>query len=415
MAGSGKILLRGRGPSTVTTLPLAAVVIAAAALVLSCGPRVGVEASPQPTIESPSEPVAAESKLPEASAPPTGAVPSMPPAVVDRPGVPGSLYNRYWSVSWGVVGSVGTTATQTLPEGERLLGVDDGFVASSIWLGEGRSPSRILIRAFGQPEPTRTVETDTWIRQGTIVNGVLFWTGPQAAESGDPLLDGGIWALDLRSPKPPFVVVPPGKDLSRLIGQTTAEHQQFQVSPTGRTLASTIAGGGGFLTNFVSTESYAHRALLDESVAGLTDDVAIVRRGGPISSGPLRVGAVAIDSGDLLWTYPIETDGITLASLGQPFVYGDNVAISIRALDEDVHRQLLVSIDVQSGEVRDFLWQGEDEARLYLIPELSTSNQLAMAEASLDDALSDADHVEISLFDLGEQFLEKDAFRIDLP
>jgi len=32
------------------------------------------------------------------------------PAVADRPGVPAALYDRYWFVSWGVVGSVGTTA-----------------------------------------------------------------------------------------------------------------------------------------------------------------------------------------------------------------------------------------------------------------------------------------------------------------
>jgi hypothetical protein len=221
--------------------------------------------------------------------------------------------------------------------------------------------------------------------------------------------------MDLRSNEPPIAVIPPGEDMTPLIGGTTAERMQFHVSPTGRTLASTIAGGGGSRTDVVRIESMALRAVLDESVLGLTDDVAIVRRGAPMISGELRIAGIAIDSADLLWTYPIERDETTIATFGQPFVYGDKVAITMRVRVEGADRQLLVSIDTKSGDRRELLSQGDGEAWLYLVPGLSTGDQLALANARFEDALDDADHIDISLLDLEERSLDRDVFRIELP
>lgn len=339
----------------------------------------------------------------------------MEPMGVDRPGVPAAIYDRYWFVSWGVVGSVGTTAYQTFPERERLLDVADGFIASTIWLGEGRSRTRILIRAFGESEPMRTIDTDTWVREGTIVDGVLFWAGPQAADFAAPPLDGGIWATDLRADEPPIAVLPAGEDMTELIGETTAERMPFHVSPTGRTLASTIAGGGGSRADVLDLQSMTPRAVLDESVIGVTDDVAIVRRGTRGPTGGLRVGAFDIDSGELLWKYPIEGSDTTIATFTQPYLYDDSAAITIHARVEGADRLLLVSIDASSGEVRVLLSQGLGEAWLYLVPELSTGDQLALAKARFEDALDDNDHVDVSLFDLGEESLDRDVFRITLP
>jgi hypothetical protein len=347
------------------------------------------------------------------SATPTGTF--FEPTVVDRPGVPAAIHDRYWFVSWGVVGSVGTTAYQTLPEGERLLGVANGFVASAIWLGEGRSRTRVLIRAFGESEPMRTIDTDTWVREGTIVDGVLFWAGPQAADFGAPLLDGGIWAMDLRGDEPPIAVLPAGEDLTELIGGTTAERKQFQLSPTRRTLASTIAGGGGYRTDVLNLQSMTPRAVLNESVVGVTDHVAIVRRGVPAPNGGVRLGAVDIDSGEVLWKYPTEGSNTAIATFTRPYLYDDSAAIALHARVEGADRLLLVSIDASSGEARVLLSQGVGEAWLYLVPELSTGDQLALAKARFEDALDDTDHVDVSLFDLGEDSLDRDVFRITLP
>jgi len=112
---------------------------------------------------------------------------------------------------------------------------------------------------------------------------------------------------------------------------------------------------------------------------------------------------------------PIERDETAIASFRQPFVYDEKVAITIHARAEGADRQLLVSIDTTSGERRELLSQGDGEAWLYLVPGLSTGDQLALANASFEDALSDADHIDISLFDLGERSLDQDVFRIELP
>lgn len=417
MAGSGNVRLRGRWPSAVTTFALLAVATAVAALILLRGPGSGEEASAPPSLQSPLESGPAESTAPEASISPspTAAVATSPPAIIDRPGVPPALYDRYWSVSWGIVGSVGTTAYYKLPEGEQLLAAADGFVASYVWLGDGRSPTRIIIRDFGTLEPRRTVETDTWVRQGTIVNGVLFWAGMKAMDTSDaPPLDGGIAAMDLQSNGSPTSVVPPGEDLTPLMGETTVERLPFQVSPTGRTVASTIAGGSGYRTDVIAADSLAPRAVLDESVVGLTDDVAIARRGAPITTGPVVIAAVDIDSGKTKWIYPTD-DETGISTFRQPFVHGDRVVLTIHAIRQGADRQLLISIDTRSGDVQQYLSQSDEESWLYIVPELSTGDQLALAKASFEDALSDEGHVGISLFDSADRSLERNVFRIDLP
>jgi hypothetical protein len=337
---------------------------------------------------------------------------------MERPGVPFELAGLYWDLPSGDAGSVGTTAYQRIPEDEEMLDVADGFVASSIWLGDGRSPSKIIVRRFGEDGALRTIDTDTNVREGAIASGYLFWTGIQAAkDQTEPPRDGGIWAVDLADVNStPIAIVAPGEDLSRFVGGLTVERLPFLVSLSERTLASTVGGGGGYRTDIIDTAELSLRAQLQGDTAiGVSDSVAIVRRGEPVTDGPVTIAAVDIESQATNWRLPSSADDTAIKTLGYPAVLSSSIAMSLHVVRNDLDQRVVVLIDIATGTSQDLIVHGPGDERLFVLPSLSSDSRIALSTATFEDAMGDDGRVSVSLLDLDTGELQVDAFRIDLP
>jgi hypothetical protein len=373
-----------------------------------------------PATAEPSSPRTDVVSAPPTNQPTPANTPSPPEgtaaAGVPRPGVPRALRGRYWFTQSGHVGAVETTAYQRLPPEEHVLDVAEGFIASEIRPGGIQAPSVLLIRRFGSDQIVRTIETNTWVSQGVIVSGTLFWAGIQVKPRiEDPPLDGGVSAVNLGTDEPPVAVIPPGEDLTPFVGGVTVERLAFQVSPSGRSISSTIGGGGGYRSNVIDVPTLSERAVLRETVIAIADDVAIVRRGGPVSDGLPSLAAISIESGALRWSYPAPSDEMAIVDFKPSVVLDEAVAFSFSGQSEGFRKQLIVLIDLDTGRARELISWDPGETWQRLIPELSFNEQLALADAEFEDGLANDRILSISLINVQSEEWTPDVFDIELP
>ena len=263
--------LRGRRP---TPSFASAGVVAALLLILGfvAWSNLPGASSPEPSasdVAAASEQVASLNASGPSNTPSTEptSVPSPEPSIVDRPGVPAALYDKYWSKS-GQVGQIGTTASFKLPSNERFLGADEGRIASVIYDADAHVPVvgpngvTIIVRELQTGKTVRSFDTPVYVTEALVAGSQLFWIGRSLADEGSPRIDAGVWALDLADPaSAPRAVVGPS-DLSKTYGNL-ASRGLLRLTDRGRAVTTEIAGDTALVTEIIDVSSLTARGTIE--------------------------------------------------------------------------------------------------------------------------------------------------------
>jgi hypothetical protein len=337
-------------------------------------------------------------------------------AVVDRPGVPAELYDRYWvtEVGWpgldGVsayeAGQVGTTARILLPPAELALGADDGRVASVLLdrdsggVAVGPAGATFLVRDIRTGALLRKLESPAipaFVPHGSLVVGPqLIWTGKEPGGG----VAAGVWALNLDDPgSVPEVLIAEGADLKGY--GDGALRAALKVSASGQTLGSLVVGPERGRTDVLDLASRTFRMTLDDIAHAVGDDTAVVRRPGGVALVDLETGK---DIGAL------STDTVYQALVADRVGYVDYA----RDLTHYIS-----AIDPASGENRDLLVQSGGREWLYLSRDLSSGSSLTLLAAhtigSAFDAMGLAGRATATLLDPATGGLRQDVFTVGAP
>jgi hypothetical protein len=338
-------------------------------------------------------------------------------AVVDRPGVPAELYDRYWitevAAPWPGMdggsayeaGQVGTTARILLPPMELALGADDGRVASVLL---DRDSGGVTVGPGGATILVRDIRTGALLRKvaspalpltdphrALVFDSLLIWT----AWSQEPSTDGGLWALDLDAPEAaPKPVLSGGGDLAAL--GKDASRGPLHISASGQTLISVVGGSEGSRTDVIDVSRWTISATLEGTAFSTGDESAIVRR----ATG---VGLVDLETGKDIGSMPTGT-------IFAVFV-ADSEAYIAFAGDQ---RYIIAAIDLQSGEHRDVLVQSGGGV-WYLSRDLSSgSNLVLLPETTIGssfDAMGLVGRTTATILDPATGAVRQDAFTVGAP
>lgn len=364
-----------------------------------------------PTSPTPAPSMGAVSSQPRpASAPPTEAPTPRPIAsglfvesnVVDRPGVPAELYDKYWSL-WGQAGQVGTTALLIKPPNEGMLGADAGRVASFVWdlvTDEplvGPNGVTITVRDLWTGATLRTFDSSILPTYAVAAGSLVFWTGWALPREPINPMDGGVWVVDLGDPaSTPRAVIPPS-DLGAIYGPH-AERSPLRLTDHGRAVRATVGGDRARATEVIDVASLTLRATLANEVAfEVADGVALIYRPNRLALLDLATGReIGPGVKEDLVQFTFAGDGEFFASFGR---------------DGDV---VIAAIDLETGEARDILVRSTND--LSLSRELSTPDLLVLLHD--DDPTYDAEgrvQIPVSVLDPATGDLRLDAFTIGNP
>lgn len=356
--------------------------------------------SPSPTIPSPGATLA-----PRASVEAT---------IVDTPGVPASLYEKYW-VALGQVGQVGTTARMIMPSNEGVLGADSHRVASIAFDSNyepvlGPNGVTIVIRDLMTGAIVRTFDTPILVEEGLITGSLLFWRGVTVPLNSDAPLDGGIWVVDLADPASlPRAIIAPA-DLTAKYGAHAARGL-LQLTDGGRTLITLVQGETARATDIIDVSSGVVRQTLDGLFAvEVTGNLAItapIQGDGDDPARPKRLRVIDMVTGQEIGE-GVATDMVksSVLGVGEVFVqFGRNGSDSI-----------IAAIDLRTGQVRDIRTQIGGTETLDLSHALSEPDLLVLLPVA-DLPRDDRGRVllPVSLLDPGTQILKPDAFTIGSP
>lgn len=399
---------RLRGTGTPPTLGGLGVIVAALLVVaLVAWPNLSGESQASPTpasssgaVVSPAGPTTAP--LTDAPAPSVANDVFVEPNVVDRPGVPAVLYDKYWSL-WGQAGQLGTTALLIKPPNEAMLGADAGRVASYVFDEETEEPLvgpdgvTIIVRDLRTGVTLRTFDSSILPTYGLATGSLLFWTGWSLPRDPIEPTDGGVWVVDLAEPgSAPRAIIPPS-DLAATYG-SHADRGRLRLTDGGRTIITIVGGDSGKATQIIDVTGVTPPAELDgESAFEISQGRALVIRESGYRLLELTTGqpvGPAFENDLAYWS--VVGDGEVFAS----FARGRDLVIA--------------AIDLDSGLTRDILVRSDRDLRLS--PELSVSDLLAMLPD--DDPVYDAQgrvQIPVSLLDPATGNLQRDAFMIGKP
>ena len=335
--------------------------------------------------------------------------------IIDRPAIPADLVDGWW---WSALeaGSVGTTAQLGVPVTERVLHADAGLVVSARFPGENDvngGPVTIVVRDISTGTLIREVATSLRQPVAKLIGRRLFWAGEQVNPPGsdDALtIDGGIWETDVDGTSQPIAVVPGGTDITNL---NYAGRTSFDVSPTGRTLASGVGGFAGRWTDIVDVDGLRSRTRLNgDAVFALTDDTILVPDHVPGDTAGGGVFAKDIATGRTLWQFPesgVEPPFgvIGVAALGSRFVV--HFLRQVSGGEEIVFGTL----DPVTGKLVERLVRSPDTAVSGMVVawSISTPHTLVLAPDGLDSAI--ADGTPLSILDLTTGTFTRDTFVIE--
>jgi hypothetical protein len=323
------------------------------------------------------------------------------PNIVDRPGVPAALYDKYW-VAWGQAGHVGTTALLIKPPDEGTLGADAGWVATLLLDEEGEplvgpNGATIILRDLRTGATLRTFDSSILPSYGLAAGSLLFWTGYGIPRDPIEPLDGGVWVLDVGDPASvPRAVIPPS-DLSAVYGPH-ADRGRLWLTDRGRTITTVVGGDTATATQIIDVSGAAPPTTLDgESAFDISQERALVVRSGRYQLLDLGTGqpvGAALENDLAYWS--VVGDGEMFAS----FARGSELVIS--------------AIDLESGRSRDLFIRSDRDLRLS--PELSTPYVLVLLPD--DDPTYDSQgrvQIPVSLLDPATGNFETNAFTIGIP
>ena len=336
------------------------------------------------------------------------------PTVVERPGVPRDLRDRYWWTLGGDAGRIGTTAQLGLPAGEQIETVQDGIVVAARWPAENPSGELdLVVHEFDSGDLIRVIPTALRTVDAELFGSTVFWTGVHAGDP-DAVVDGGVWSVDVRTSDEPAAIVEPGTPLlGALCGRG------LDASPTRMTLsARAVCRGKRLWTDLVDAETQTLSARLEERwVLALTDDTYLLANFFPsefLTPGVGDVAAYDRRTGDLLWSFPEPSEVEQFAS-GHWVPLGSMFVTHAHWRTEDRQEVVLTAIDARSGERHELLRQVDNGAILWASLNASSSEHLIMTngwDLSRQIAL---DGTPISLLGVADGVLDEDAFEIDPP
>lgn len=364
----------------------------------------GVSATRPPVTQSGQLPTGGPSEAPDQSVSPSSPIESggsiLEPTVVDRPGVPAAMYDRYW-FQLNQAGRVGTTARVVLPADEGLVGMDTGLVASVIRDESfepviGPNGATIKIRDLVTGETIRSVDTGLYMTYGLVTGSLLWWTG-RTLPIGPDSDDGGVWVIDVLDPASvPTAAVQPS-DLTAAFGDRAARSLLW-VTDRGRSVLSTVVGDSAKATQIFDVAT----GTLKETLTGITahqvvDGIALRRVDERLGLYDIQTGqpiGEGVESRTSYWS--VVGNSEVFAPIAQGGVYK------------------IVAIDLTSGASRVIYVQ--DDQGLVLDQYISAPDLLALVP-DRDPVVNSAEKVEIpvAVLDPGTGTVQNDAFIIGAP
>ena len=334
--------------------------------------------------------------------------------VVDRPGVPASLYDRYWWTWDGDGGQIGTTAQIGLPAGELIETIDSGVVIAVRLAGDHRwAEHDIVVRDFGSGAVIRKISTNLRSLDVVLVGSRLFWTGVLA---GDPeqVIDGGVWTTDVRKDAKPVAIVEPGRVFpGALCGMG------LNVSPSGRTLAANALCNGPVLSaDIIDTATQTRTIRLREQwVLALTDDAYVVADFHPtdgVTWGQGGVSAYGFEDRALRWRFPNPSDVDRFTSGGNAAL-GTSFVIRYFWRTDEGAEMVHAVLDAATGHQRVLLRQPYADESLYEEYDASSASHLVLTTGYDLGTQLRLRGTPISVIRLDDGALLREAFEIDPP
>lgn len=333
--------------------------------------------------------------------------------IVDRPGVPPSLYDKYWAAR-GQVGQIGTTARIVMPSNEWILGSDAGRVASHLVDEEldpliGEEGLEVVVRDIRTGGTLRTFTAAVWVTDAILVGPTLFWTGYELPYDPFNPSDAGVWAIDVsEATGAPQVVIPSG-ELSSTYG-SSAVRGLLRLTDSGRSVITLIEGDSSRATEVIDVATLTlRRSIEDEFAIEVVRDLAVVAplhkdRGDP--DRPSRLRLIDLTSGSEVG------EGIRTSEVVSSFVGVDEVYIQY---NRDGLESRVTAIALGSGEVRVLRVQLGTPETLELSHRLSAPDFLVLlpvdGAALGDDGKA---HLPVSLLEPNGE-IHLDAFEIGNP
>lgn len=329
--------------------------------------------------------------------------------------MPSDLYGLYWWTEYGDAGQIGTTAQIGLPADEQIVAAASGFVVSARRLTSGYfARVDLLVRDIRSGALIEEITANVGAPVAAIVGDRVFWAGVDPTSNGDDRsIDGGVWTMQLGSHAEPIAVIPAGEDISSF---GSAGRVPFQVSPTGRTIASAVGGFTGRFTDIIDIVGLTTRTRLPGvAVFTLTDEVAIASDEGPTDAPRGFVKALAIETGKVLWRFPKLEDRDKLGVMPIKVAGAAFVGQVDRLVSED---SVVTAFEPASGARRSLLVQSAalpTDIVLRVISSLAGAQHVALGRGgSLSDLLFEAGE-GASVLDLKTGDLVRDAFTLDTP
>ena len=388
-----------------------------ASLVPSASPAGTLSATALPT-KSP-DPFATPAPDPTPEPTPEGAYPlraqvQIHDVIVDRPGVPASLYNEYWWTWNGDGGQVGTTAQIGLPAGELIETIDAGIVVAPRLTGDDPwAEHEIVVRDFGSGAVMLRIQTDLRYIDVVLIGSQLFWTGVLA---GDPeeVIDGGVWTTDVRQDAESIAIVEPGRVFPGVLCGMGLE-----ASPTGRTLAATALCNGPVLsTDIIDTATRTRTIRLKEQwVLALTDETYVVADFHPtdgVTWGQGGVSAYGFADGALRWRFPDRSD-VDRFTAGGIAALGASFAMRYYWRTDEGPEMVIAAVDAATGHQRVLLRQPYEDESLFEEFNASSGSHLVLTNGYDLGTQMRLRGIPISIIRLDDGVLFRDAFEIDPP
>jgi hypothetical protein len=344
----------------------------------------------------------------------TSSVPSGPIVeqnIIDRPGVPAALHDKYWE-ALGEAGQLGTTARIIVRPDEEILGVDAGLVVSypvtrdeqfgTVSPVVGPDGVTIIVREIRTGSIRRTFVTPIIPLGGLLVGERLFWWGTTSiADEAPPDPDrGAVWGIDLAdSAAEPQQVTP---SLQEQFGPGNRSRSPFYVTDGGRVMLSTVGSFEAEATQVIDVQSMSLQATLNnEVVHALIDDVALVH----LSES--RIGLRHLGGGRRIGP-PFRMFQLLKAFAGKDEFFvqyglGDGSGVFVAAIAAD------------SGESRIVLHQPRGVRTSDLSPTLSTPEILVLLNEDWEYGADGLAYAPMSLLDPVTGELQPDAFMVGSP
>jgi hypothetical protein len=334
--------------------------------------------------------------------------------VVERPGVPEDLRDRYWWTFAGDAGRFGTTAQIGLPASERIETIRDGIIVAARWpVDDPKGALDLVVRAFETGDVVRVIQTPLRTIDAELVGSRLFWTGVLAGDQ-ENVLDGGVWTTEARGGTDPVAIVEPG---TAFVGDLCV--RGLDASPTRRTLsARAVCKGSRLWTDLIDTQTQTRADRLEKQwVLALTDDTYLLADFEPSEFLELGIGDVgAFDraSGDELWRFPEQSEIPRFAS-GHWVPLGSSFVTHSYWRTGNAQEVILSATDARTGEQRTLLRQVGVDTTLWATLNVSSAEHLVMTTGWDLSQQIRLDGTSISLLRLDDGTLHENAFEIDPP